>query len=87
MKLIQTQLFFSVKASGWLPTNIGRENKMAYKMIKEWRSPNGIEHEITVYKYNIGRDEMVRYYKTADSFTVYTYPVLCQEPKVKHLEA
>ena len=60
---------------------------MAYKMIKEWRSPNGIEHEITVYKYNIGRDEMVRYYKTADSFTVYTYPVLCQEPKVKHLEA
>ncbi len=41
---------------------------MAYKLISEWRSPNGIEHEIVVFKYNISHDEKVRYYKTADSF-------------------
>ena len=59
---------------------------MAYKLIKEWRSPNGLEHEITVYKYNIGHDEMVRYFKTPNSLEVFTYPVLCQEPRVKYME-
>ena len=49
--------------------------KMFYKLISEWRSPNGIEHEITVYKYNLSHDEMVRYFKTADSLTIKTFPI------------
>ena len=34
---------------------------MAYKLIKEWKGVLG-DHEITMYKYNISHDEMVRYY-------------------------
>lgn len=34
---------------------------MAYKLVKEWNGEIG-DHEITMYKYNISHDEMVRYY-------------------------
>jgi len=36
---------------------------MAYKIVKEWKSKDGSQHEITVYKYNYTKDEMVRYWK------------------------
>ena len=32
-------------------------------MVKEWKSKDGLQHEITVYKYNISHDEMIRYWK------------------------
>lgn len=35
---------------------------MAYKIVKEWKSKDGLQHEITVYKYNYTKDEMVRYW-------------------------
>lgn len=34
---------------------------MVYKLINEWKSEDGKSHEITVYKYNIGHDEVIRY--------------------------
>ncbi len=37
---------------------------MVYKLISEWRSPNGLEHEVRIYKYNYNHDEMVVYLKT-----------------------
>ena len=55
---------------------------MAYKMIKDWESPDGNEHEITVYKYNLSHDEMVRYYKSKsmDAVEIRIYPIGNQLP-------
>ena len=36
---------------------------MVYKLIREWKSPNGLEHEMRIYKYNYNHDEMVIYFK------------------------
>ena len=49
--------------------NLWRVKKMAYKLINEWKSPEGLnEHEITVYKYNLNHDEMIRYFKGDGDF-------------------
>ena len=37
---------------------------MVYKLINEWKSDDGNTHEITVYKYNLNHDEMIRYCKS-----------------------
>lgn len=34
---------------------------MVYKLISEWKSKDGKSHEITVYKYNISKDCVMRY--------------------------
>ena len=34
---------------------------MVYKLVREWKSESGDAHEITVYKYNMNHDEIVRY--------------------------
>lgn len=47
---------------------------MAYKLIKEWKGiKSRNEHEITVYKYNISHDEMIRYYRWDNKLTITTY--------------
>ena len=54
---------------------IKRENKMAYKIVKEWKSKDGSRHEITVYKYNYTKDEMIRYWKVNGKVSVNFYSV------------
>jgi hypothetical protein len=40
---------------------------MVYKLISEWRSKDGLSHELTVYKYNYSFDLIMRYhYKQGD---------------------
>ena len=34
---------------------------MVYKLINEWKSKDGKSHEITVYKYNVSQDNVIRY--------------------------
>jgi len=48
--------------------------KMVYKLIKEWKSPdpNYDCHEITVYKYNISHDEMIRYTREGNELMIRT---------------
>ena len=36
---------------------------MVYKLISEWKSKDTDAHEITIYKYNLSHDEVVRYNK------------------------
>ena len=43
---------------------------MTYKLISEWRRPDGFEYEIVVFKYNISHDEKVVYSKIGDILTV-----------------
>ena len=40
---------------------------MVYKLISDWRSPNGLEHEVRIYKYNLNHDELVIYFKTGSN--------------------
>ena len=35
---------------------------MVYKLINEWRCEDGLAHEISVYKYNLNHDELIRYF-------------------------
>ena len=55
---------------------------MAYKLISEWRSPDGFEHEIVVFKYNISHDEKVVYYKinSVDAVEITTYNISLNAP-------
>ncbi len=58
---------------------------MAYKIVKEWKQ--GSEHEITVYKYNYNKDEMVRYYKSdyVDAVEIRTFYVFQNcDPKMDY---
>lgn len=59
---------------------------MVYKLISEWRGVKGLEeHEIIVYKYNINHSEMIRYFKSPDTF--YKEHYNCFDPtKTEHLD-
>jgi len=46
---------------------------MAYKIVNEWKSKGGEQHEITIYKYNYTKDEMVRYTKENGIVNKITY--------------
>lgn len=47
---------------------------MVYKLINEWKGiPELKEHEITVYKYNISHDEMVRYFYNGEEVRKETF--------------
>ncbi len=59
---------------------------MVYKLINEWKGvPELGEHEITVYKYNISHDEMVRYFYDGnnkvrkETFLLNTDPIRTEE--------
>ena len=42
---------------------------MVYKLISEWKSKDGKSHEITVYKYNVSQDNVIRYnYETGNDY-------------------
>ena len=42
---------------------------MVYKLINEWKSKDGSAHEITIYKYNLSHDEVIRYnYEKGDDY-------------------
>ena len=45
---------------------------MVYKLISEWRGKEGA-HEITMYKYNLNHDEMVRYHCQGTELLKQTY--------------
>ena len=50
--------------------------KMVYKLVKEWKSPdpNYDCHEITIYRYNINHDDMIRYTREGTQFIMRIYP-------------
>lgn len=51
---------------------------MVYKLISEWKNPEGTEHEILVYKYNLNHDELLKYFKGPEIFRCEQY--YCYNP-------
>jgi len=48
--------------------------KMAYKIINEWWSESGKSHELTIYKYNLSHDEVIRYhYDLGDKYVTFAW--------------
>lgn len=63
---------------------------MTYKLIKHWKGiPELNEEEITIYKYNISHDEMVRYFRNSQGdIVIRTYaPYWCENDQEKIIKS